>query len=156
MLHHREWATFKVLWRGCLTYICRCAGNSIETRPVTAGEGPRGGLGNNHSVRRGPLATCILQHAFIEGSIPPEMIFCLGKCMFFECSLENLKKWMRHAATCSNMQQHAALEAAETCKTHAFSLGKCMFCQIWGCQENACVLPAPDPQKKWTMFFAQR
>jgi hypothetical protein len=36
--------------------------------------------------------------------------------MFFECGLDYLEKWMKHAATCSNMQQHAFLEVAETCK----------------------------------------
>ena len=46
--------------------------------------------------------------------------------MFFECGLEYLEKWMKHAATCSNMQQHAFLEVAETCKKkHAFSRGAC-------------------------------
>jgi hypothetical protein len=118
MLHHREWATFKVLWLGCSTYICRCAGNSSETRPVTAGEGPRGGLGNNHSVRRGPLATCI----FWRVQSHQKWYFAWENACFLNVALNiwrNGWNMQQHAATCIfrggwNMQQK-----------HAFSRGAC-------------------------------
>ncbi|CAL1140315.1 unnamed protein product, partial [Cladocopium goreaui] len=41
LLFRRGVAAGGLIRRGCLTYICGCAGNSIETRPVTAGRAQR-------------------------------------------------------------------------------------------------------------------